>query len=170
LTAAGFDEKEGNIKKYFSQLNTTQYLVLFGIIALLRTWIEFDQTFLTTDAQRRAVFYLLIFISFIGFFYFVKPEMPILLSVHMSIVLLSITVVLSVVQHVIVNHDFDCYYKRSIVLWAVVFTVPYLVGFFIKGQENLMIPVFSCGFGRALHPAGSAPQIHTDMVPHFIAI
>ena len=116
------------MSRYFRLLNKVQYLVLLLIITFLRAWIEIDQLFLGTDLSRRIVFYLLIFITFTAFFFFVKPEQPIRLSVYLSFLLLLVTVLLSVVQHVLISHNFALYYERSIMLWCVVFVFPYLVG------------------------------------------
>lgn len=105
-------------------MNGLQYAVLAGLVIFLRIWIAFDQVFISTDGQRRAVFYSFVFLVFILFYFFVKPKKPVLLSVNLSIVLLATAVLLCMIQHSIINHDLNLYAQELVILWLFIFVIP----------------------------------------------
>jgi hypothetical protein len=106
-------------------INIGSFIVM---IILARLWIEYDQNILPKQLLMPS--FLLILLGMMTFyFYIVKPANVRRFALSLSIVVCLVTIALSLMQHVIMQHNFSLYWKHSVFIWSFSFIVPNIVGF-----------------------------------------
>lgn len=98
------------------------------MIAFGRLWIEYDQSFLPKQLLMPA--FLIILIAMMSaYFFIVKPKNVRRFALFLSFIVCIIVIVLSLLQHVILQHNFILYWKHSLVIWLFAIVVPNIIGF-----------------------------------------
>lgn len=109
----------------------------FIMIALARIWIKYDQDFLPA-ALLMPVFIIIMLVLMTLYFFVVKPKNKNRFELIFSLSVLPIAIVLSLYQHLIVNHDFSAVWKQSIIIWCVSFIMPFVAGFVYQMIKNML--------------------------------
>ena len=112
------------------------------MIALGRLLIEYDQNLLPKQLLMPA--FLIILISMMSaYFYIVKPKNVRRFAFYLSLIVCTIVIALSLLQHVIMKNDFNLYWKHSLFIWGFSFVVPNIIGIGysklnkkVKGDSN----------------------------------
>lgn len=118
------------MKKIFE----TGLFILMIMLAFL--WIKYDQNFLSQQLLMPA-FLLILVIMLIIYFIIVKPKNVMRLSLTISTIFGLIVIALSVVQHIFLEHNFNLYWKKFLVMWVSSSIIPIIVGlmFFKKDKR-----------------------------------
>lgn len=98
-----------------------------AMIIIGRVWIAVDQNFLPSHLLR-PVFITLIIGLLIGYFFIVDPRNWLRFAGVLSLLLLPIVIALSLIQHALIEHNFQQYWQRSIFEWCSVVAGPFLAG------------------------------------------
>jgi hypothetical protein len=110
------------------------------MVILGRIWIEYDQFILPKKLLMPA--FIAIMISMMtAYFFIVKPKNTRRFALWISLAICGIVIALSLVQHVIMQHDFVLYWQHSLIIWAIALIVPNIIGFcysIIKRQRNVI--------------------------------
>jgi hypothetical protein len=114
------------MKKYLSALKLKDYLTLFGLIVIGFCWLLIDQIFLVEVYQRFIALLILIFILLYAQFTINKPIHVLYYSNSITLIIVSFTVIVSLIMHVIINNDFS---YKSILIWCISGLLPYVTGF-----------------------------------------
>jgi hypothetical protein len=113
------------VKKYFSPLKLKDYLSLVVLIIVGFGWLLIDQIVLPETYQRFIAFFILIFILYYFQFAINKPQQVIAYANSIAAITLAFIVIVSIVMHVIISHDFSF---KSVLIWIVAGSLPYLTG------------------------------------------
>jgi hypothetical protein len=108
-----------------TKMKLKDWLTLSGVIIIGFGWLLVDQVFLVETYQR----FIALFIILLGllFLQFVinKPENPFLYANTIALICVSFIVLISVVMHVIIKHDFA---SKLVLIWIVSGIMPFLSG------------------------------------------
>jgi len=127
------DKKKGT-KAMKMIINVGSFIVM---IALGRLWIEYDQNLLPKQLLMPA--FLIILIAMMSaYFYIVKPKNVRRFALYLSFIVCIIVIALSLLQHVIMQHNFNLYWKQSLIIWGFSLVVPNIIGLgYSKLNENV---------------------------------
>jgi hypothetical protein len=109
----------------FYRLSLRHYALLAGLFALLYSWVLIDQIFLPEVYQRLLALGVLALGLLTALFFIVGPPEPWKLSRHLSLLIGSATVLLTLVQHVLIRFDLT---PRSLLILVIAFGWPFLAG------------------------------------------
>jgi hypothetical protein len=101
---------------------------LIIMVALCRLWIEFDQFLLPQQLLLPAFMTILVVMMSI-YFYIVKPKNAQRFALYLSFVVCLVAIALSLLQHVVLQHNFNVFWKKSLIIWAISLAVPNIIGF-----------------------------------------
>ena len=116
---------------------TTLYLkdilTLIGLFAVGFGWVLIDQYFLPEIYQRIIAFIIIILTLYWLQFIINKPNRKQVMPYANTIALITVffAMVVSLIRHVIINHDFSC---KSILIWVISAILPYVAGFIYSKQ------------------------------------
>lgn len=113
------------MSKYLAPLKLKDYLTLICLIVIGFGWLLIDQIFLPEVFQRFVAFFILIFILYYLQFLINKPSHVIHYANSIVLITVSFIVIVSLVLHVIINHDFS---YKSILIWIISAALPYVSG------------------------------------------
>jgi hypothetical protein len=106
-----------------TKLKIKDWISLAGTVIIGFGWLLVDQIFLVETYQR----FIALFIILLGLFYLQfrvnKPEFPVRYANTLAIICVSFIVLVSVVMHLIIKHDFT---SKSVMIWIVSGVMPYL--------------------------------------------
>ena len=109
----------------FTKMKLKDWLMLVGVIIIGFGWLLVDQIFLDETYQRFiALFILLLGLLFLQFAVN-KPEYPIRYANTLTVICVTFIVLISVVMHVIIKHNFT---SKSVLIWIVSGVMPYMSG------------------------------------------
>lgn len=114
--------------KYFAPLKSKDIVTLIALVVAGFAWIMIDQLFLKESSHRFIAFIILMILLFQVQFRINKPPKVWHYVNSLVVILLLITVLLSVVMHVIINHDFAAALPHILLLWLIVVAMPYVLG------------------------------------------
>jgi hypothetical protein len=115
--------------KGISTMKTFINVVSFVIMAAFgRLWIEYDQYFLSKQLLM-PVFLVILVALMSAYFYIVKPKDVRRFALYLSFTVCILTVALSLLQHVVLQHNFNLYWKHSLTIWVFALIVPNIIGF-----------------------------------------
>jgi hypothetical protein len=114
------------MKKYLFPLQLKDYLTLTVVVIIGFGWLLLDQVFLPEVYQRLIAFIVLIFVLYYVQFAINKPAMVFRYANSIAIITLLFIVIVSLVMHVIIRHDFS---YKSILIWLITGLLPYVTGF-----------------------------------------
>jgi hypothetical protein len=106
-------------------VNVFSFMIM---VILARLWIQFDQDILPQSLLMPG-FLVVIFALMTGYFFIVRPSNVKKFSLLLSIGICGVAVVMTIAQHVVIQHDFISLWKKSVVIWLVTLIVPNLAGF-----------------------------------------
>lgn len=106
-------------------INVGSFIVM---IALGRLWVEYDQNLLPQQLLMPAFLIILIALMSV-YFYIVKPINVKRFALYLSFLVCIIVISLSLLQHVVLQHNFILYWKHSLVIWGFSLVVPNIIGF-----------------------------------------
>ena len=123
------------MKKYFSPLKFKDWLTIAGLIIIGFGWILIDQIFLPEVYQRIIAFTILILALYYLQFAINKPIQVMQYANSIALVTVSFAVIISVIMHVIIHHDFT---YKAILIWIITGLFPYISGFiYMKTKTNI---------------------------------
>jgi hypothetical protein len=114
--------------KYFSSLKIKDILSLTGLIIIGFSWIMTDQIFLKHSGERFIAFTVILILLFLVQFWIIRPTKIWQYANTISLILLIVVILLSIVMHVLIKHDFAGKIMHSILIWIVVGVMPYIAG------------------------------------------
>ena len=123
------------MKIKLTKLYLKDILTLIGLYLVGFGWTLIDQYFLPEVYQRILAFILITLILFWLLFIINKPKRNQMMNYANTIVLITVsfTVLLSIILHVIINHDFT---YKSILIWILSAIPPYVAGFIYKNSRT----------------------------------
>jgi len=110
------------------KLSWKEYALLAIIIILDYLYVRIDQIFIP-EKFRALAFALVLIISLLIFFFFVKPEQPYRLSRFLSFWLGVIVLIIMVITHVIITFDLSV---KGLVILTLTIGIPWLAGVLYK--------------------------------------
>jgi hypothetical protein len=114
------------MKPFLTSLKIKDYITLTGVIMLGFGWLLIDQLLLSEVYQR----FIALIVLLLGLFYLQfqinKPKEIFRYAHALAFISFSFISVVSIIMHVIINHDFT---YKSILIWIATATLPYLAGF-----------------------------------------
>jgi len=110
------------------KLSWKEYSLLALIVILDYIYIRIDQLFIP-ERFRPLAFALVLIISLLIFFFFVKPEQPYRLSRFLSFWLGVIVLIIIVITHVIITFDLSV---KGLVILTFTIGIPWLTGILYK--------------------------------------
>jgi hypothetical protein len=122
-----------HMKNYFHSLKLKDVITLAGLIIIGFGWLLIDQILLSESYQRFIAFFILIFTLFYLQFSINKPEHVFHYANSIALITLSFIVLVSLVMHVIINNDFTF---KSVLIWIISGSVPYIVGFIYQKTKK----------------------------------
>ena len=120
---------EAETMRYFEKLKVKDILSLIGLVIIGLSWMMIDQLFLKQSGQRFVVFSLIMVILFYFLYWINKPQKIWYYANSIALTLLIFVIILSIVIHVIIKHDFVKVLRHLLLLWLIVGVIPYLAGF-----------------------------------------
>jgi hypothetical protein len=114
------------MKKYLFPLQLKDYLTLTVVVIIGFGWLLVDQVFLPEVYQRLIAFIVLIFVMYYIQFAVNKPVMVFRYANSIAIITLLFIVIVSLVMHVLIRHDFS---YKSILIWLITGLLPYVTGY-----------------------------------------
>lgn len=121
--------------KYFSPLSLKDCLCLVGVFILGFGWLLIDQLFFSAVSLRFLALIIILVSLFYIQFRISNPENVFQYVNSISLVALALIVLISLIIHVLINNDFN---YKSILIWLVTSTIPYLAGFiYLKSGKNI---------------------------------
>ena len=123
------------MKIKLTKLYLKDILTLIGLYLVGFGWTLIDQYFLPEVYQRILAFILITLILFWLLFIINKPKRNQMMNYANTIVLITVsfTVLLSIILHVIINHDFT---YKSILIWILSAIPHYVAGFIYKNSRT----------------------------------
>lgn len=119
-------------------LNIKHYLALIALILCGYIFTATQKYYLPEFLRPEAL--LLVIISlFLAFFFYVKPKTPNQLSKSLCLILAIAALILILIQHVIIFHDFIALLPKLAVVFAVAIISPFISGKIYKviiGTKN----------------------------------
>jgi hypothetical protein len=119
--------------KYFSSLKLKDYLSLLVVFILGFGWLLIDQYFLPAVWQRFVALIILLLVLFYLQFSVNKPAKTFTYANSIALVSFSFIVILSIVIHVIIKHDFN---SKLILIYIVSGALPYVSGFIFQKTKK----------------------------------
>lgn len=114
--------------KYFAAPKLKDIITLILFVALCFLWILVDQIFLKEASQR----FIALVVIVIGLFYLQflvnKPNNTWKYANSLALILLLVSVALTLIMHLLVNHDLNTVYKHAIMICVICAAMPYLAG------------------------------------------
>lgn len=115
--------------KYFAPLKKKDMVTLIGLVIAGFAWIMTDQLFLKSSSHRFIAFIIVMILLFQAQFRLNKPLRIWYYANTLSSILLSVTVLLSIVMHVIIAHDFVSTLSHILLLWLITGLMPHVSAF-----------------------------------------
>ncbi|HEX2934245.1 MAG TPA: hypothetical protein VHO72_02735 [Bacteroidales bacterium] len=112
--------------KYFAPLKNKDIVTLIGLVIAGFAWIMTDQLFLKSSSHRFIAFIIVMILLFQAQFRLNKPLRIWYYANTLSFILLSVTVLLSIVMHVIIAHDFVSTLSHILLLWLITGLMPHV--------------------------------------------
>jgi hypothetical protein len=114
-------------------INVVTFIVM---IVLGRLWIAYDQDFLPSHLLLPA-FILVMLLLMVIYFFFVKPEKAMKFARTLSFIIVAVVAVLSLLQHLIIQNDFNTIWMKSVLIWGISFVMPYCAAILYKLLRSL---------------------------------
>lgn len=112
--------------KYLAPLKSKDVVTLIGLVIAGFAWIMTDQLFLKASSHRFIAFIIVMILLFQAQFRLNKPSKIWYYANTLSLILLSVTVLLSIVMHVMIAHDFLSTLSHILMLWLITGLMPYM--------------------------------------------
>jgi hypothetical protein len=98
-------------------------ITLLGVILLGFGWVLIDQIFLSSATQRFMALIVVLLLLFFGQFFINKPSSIWKYANTLALISLILVVLISVIMHVIINHDLS---SRAVLIWVLTVILPYV--------------------------------------------
>lgn len=121
------------MRKYLSPLKLKDWLTLIGLIIIAFVWMLIDQIFLPDVYQRIIAFIILVFALYYLQFAICKPIQVVQYANSIAAITVSFAVVVSLVMHVIIHHDFT---YKALLIWVISGLLPYISGYLYKKTKK----------------------------------
>jgi|WetSurMetagenome_2_1015567.scaffolds.fasta_scaffold364006_2 hypothetical protein len=109
----------------FSKLGRKDWLILCGVMVVGFGWLLIDQIFLSEVYQRFIALSVLLLLLFYVQFIIIKPKEVYAYSNSLAMVCCLFIVIVSVIIHVIIKHDFS---YKSLLILVNACVIPYVSG------------------------------------------
>lgn len=111
--------------KYFSPLKSKDIISLIILIVIGFCWTLTDQFFFKNSGQRFIAFILVVLIIFYLQFSINKPAKIWYYANTIALISVSFSLIISIIMHVIIRHDFSV---KSVLISLIIAVVPYITG------------------------------------------
>lgn len=107
----------------FYPLKIKDIITLLEVTLLGFGWVLIDQIFFSSATQRFIALIIVLLLLFFGQFAINKPSSIWKYANTLALISLTFVVLISVIMHVIVNHDLS---SRAVLIWALTMALPYV--------------------------------------------
>jgi FtsH-binding integral membrane protein len=110
------------MNKLFTKLKLKDMITLAAIIIIAFVWILIDQSIFKQTNARFIALAVLLLILFFFQFQINKPESIFKYAATIAFAVLSVAIILTLVLHVLINHDFS---SKLVLIWLILFVFPF---------------------------------------------
>jgi hypothetical protein len=119
--------------KNFTSLKLKDYLSLLVVFIIELAWVHVDQNFLSQTWEKFiALFVLTLFLLYMQFL-INKPQKTYNYANSIALILVSLVVILSIVLHVFINHNFSF---KLVLIWLIAAVLPYVTGYIYQATKK----------------------------------